>query len=170
MCSPGAEGLWGGERGTDGGEEANEKAAPLPGPPPLSCPHSSPVAAEVPPPCHLPVPLSSYPPFWLLLPNPSEQQRRNYTLCVYNQCSHVYDLISACHGPGGGGEQVGLSVLVAQVGKWRLREGKGFAPGHISWRKIRMVSLPQIYAHKEGQQGSLPRKGVLSPLLGKGKS
>lgn len=36
----------------------------------------------------------------------SEERPRNYTLSLYNKCSHIHDLISASSGPGRG--QVGL--------------------------------------------------------------
>lgn len=128
MCSLGAGGLWGGgDAGMDGtakgrgerGEGSLHPVLPL-----RSCPSSSPRGPRTP--VHpRPVensPLSSCPPLRLFLAHLPKEQPRNYTLHLYNKCSHIHDLISASSGPGRG--QVGLSILVAQVGRLRLRKEK----------------------------------------------
>ena len=70
-----------------------------------TAPHHNP-----PPPLPEKLPLSSCPLLRLLLPNVSQEKPRNYTLCMYNKCSHIHDLTSASRDPGRG--QVGpLSLL-----------------------------------------------------------
>lgn len=90
-----------------------------------------PAAREEPPVCPSPLPETSplklLSPLRLLLPNLPEEQPCNYTLCLYNKCSHIHDFISASSGPVRG--QVELSVLVVQAGKLRLREEQRPVPG-----------------------------------------
>ena len=53
------------------------------------------------------LPLSSCPLLRRLPPNLSQEQSRNYTLHLYNKCSHIHDLTSASSSPGRRGGDVG---------------------------------------------------------------
>lgn len=106
---------------------------------------------------------SSCPPLRLLLPNLPEEQPCNYTLCLYNKCSHIHDFISASSGPVRG--QVELSVLVVQAGKLRLREEQRPVPGCETGGNSRESgSASSTRSPGAGNRTVRPERGVRSTI------
>ena len=128
-------GLFGGvvieeQRRTGGLREEMGGGAGLPAAAP---PHSG--QGATPRPCNPPLlcqqslPLSSCPLLRQLPPNLSQRQSRNYTLHLYNKCSHIHDLISASSSPGRrGGARAGAPCSCCTGGDTEARGREATCP------------------------------------------